>query len=207
MNKIILLIGDSGSGKDHFLEIVNEYDSVEVVKRYISRAARTSEKNSISSIFNTSIDEIKKLDYFYEGVEKGNWYAICSSDLDRVLNSGKSPIVVCPNYENYLQMLNDYNGQVVPFFIYRGYSDDEIEKWRSSLIARGSSLHEIEEREKKRDFYFKNLYLEHYELGENVILNLYDITTKEDLRLQFEGLCQKNDIDIEFLEKSQNKLI
>ncbi len=207
MNKIILLIGDSGSGKDYFLDIINEYDSVEVVKRYISRAARTSEKNSISSIFNTSIDEIKKLDYFYEGVEKGNWYAICRSDLDRVLNSGKSPIVVCPNYENYLQMLNDYNGQVVPFFIYRGYSDDEIEKWRSSLIARGSSLHEIEEREKKRDFYFKNLYLEHYELGENVILNLYDITTKEDLRLQFEGLCQKNDIDIEFLEKSQNKLI
>lgn len=104
-------------------------------------------------------------------------------------------------------MLNDYNGQVVPFFIYRGYSDDEIEKWRSSLISCGSSLHEIEEREKKRDFYFKNLYLEHYELGENVILNLYDITTKEDLRLQFEGLCQKNGIDIEFLEKSQNKLI
>ena len=207
MNKIILLIGDSGSGKDYFLDIINEYDSVEVVKKYISRAARTSEKNSISSIFNTSIDEIKKLDYFYEGVEKGNWYAICSSDLDRVLNSGKSPIVVCPNYENYLQMLNDYNGQVVPFFIYRGYSDDEIEKWRSSLIARGSSLHEIEEREKKRDFYFKNLYLEHYELGENVILNLYDITTKEDLRLQFEGLCQKNGIDIEFLEKSKNKLI
>lgn len=207
MNKIILLIGDNGSGKDYFLDIINEYDSVEVVKKYISRAARTSEKNSISSIFNTSIDEIKKLDYFYEGVEKGNWYAICSSDLDRVLNSGKSPIVVCPNYENYLQMLNDYNGQVVPFFIYRGYSDDEIEKWRSSLIARGSSLHEIEEREKKRDFYFKNLYLEHYELGENVILNLYDITTKEDLRLQFEGLCQKNGIDIEFLEKSKNKLI
>ncbi len=207
MNKIILLIGDSGSGKDYFLDIINEYDSVEVVKRYISRAARTSEKNSISSIFNTSIDEIKKLDYFYEGVEKGNWYAICRSDLDRVLNSGKNPIVVCPNYENYLQMLNDYNGQVVPFFIYRGYSDDEIEKWRSSLIARGSSLHEIEEREKKRDFYFKNLYLEHYELGENVILNLYDITTKEDLRLQFEGLCQKNGIDIEFLEKSKNKLI
>lgn len=207
MNKIILLIGDSGSGKDHFLDIVNEYDSVEVVKRYISRAARTSEKNSISSIFNTPIDEIKKLDYFYEGVEKGNWYGTCRSDLDRVLNSGKNPIVVCPNYENYLQMLNDYNGQVVPFFIYRGYSDDEIEKWRSSLIARGSSLHEIEEREKKRDFYFKNLYLEHYELGENVILNLYDITTKEDLRLQFEGLCQKNGIDIEFLEKSQNKLI
>ena len=207
MNKIILLIGDSGSGKDYFLDIINEYDSVEVVKKYISRAARTSEKNSISSIFNTSIDEIKKLDYFYEGVEKGNWYAICSSDLDRVLNSGKSPIVVCPNYENYLQMLNDYNGQVVSFFIYRGYSDDEIEKWRSLLIARGSSFHEIEEREKKRDFYFKNLYLEHYELGENVILNLYDITTKEDLRLQFEGLCQKNGIDIEFLEKSQNKLI
>lgn len=42
MNKIILLIGDSGSGKDHFLDIINEYDSVEVVKRYISRAARTS---------------------------------------------------------------------------------------------------------------------------------------------------------------------
>lgn len=35
MNKIIL-IGDSGSGKDYFLDIINEYDSVEVVKRYIS---------------------------------------------------------------------------------------------------------------------------------------------------------------------------
>lgn len=203
MNKIILLVGDSGSGKDFVLSVINKYESIEVVKRFISRSPRDKEQNSISSIFNTPIDEIKKLDYYYEGVEKGNWYGIRKSDLDKVLVLGKSPIVVCPSYENYLQMLEDYDGDVVSYFIYRGYSDEELEHWRASLLARGSSLQEIKAREEKRDKYFKELYLEHHEYGENVILNLYDITTEEDIRLQFEGLCQKNDIDIDFIEKAK----
>lgn len=204
MNKIILLVGDSGSGKDFVLSAINKYKSIEVVKRFISRSSREKEENSISSIFATPISEIKKLDYYYEGVEKDNWYGIRKLDLDKALALGKSPVVVCPNYEIYLQMLKDYAGNVVSYFIYRGYDDEELEKWRASLIARGSSLNEIEKREKKRDKYFKELYIEHFdEYSCNVILNLYDITTKEDIRLQFEGLCEKNDIDIDFIEKSK----
>lgn len=204
MNKIILLVGDSGSGKDFVLSVINKYESIEVVKRFISRNPRDKEQNSISSIFKTPIDEIKKLEYYYEGVEKGKWYGIRKSDLDKVLVLGKSPIVVCPNYENYLQMFKDYDGNVISYFIYRGYNDEELEKWRASLLARGSSLNEIEAREKKRNTYFKELYIEHFdEYSSNVILNLYEITTEEDIRLQFEGLCKKNDIDIEFIEKSK----
>lgn len=161
MNKIILLVGDSGSGKDFVLSVANKYESIEVVKRFISREPRDGEENSISSIFSTPIEEIKKLDYYYEGAEKGRWYGIRKADLDKVLADGKNPMVVCPNYENMLKMLEDYSGNVVPYFIYRGYSDEELEKWRASLVARGSSSTEIEARETKRDKYFKELYVNH----------------------------------------------
>lgn len=203
MKKIILLVGDSGSGKDFVLSAVNEYDSIQVVKRYISRDPRIGEENSISSIFSTPIDEIKKLDYYYEGAENGRWYGIRKADLDAVLKIGKSPIVVCPNYDNMLQMLQDYSGNVVSYFVYRGYGDAELDKWKESLIARGSSLKEIDARENKRDKYFKELYINHEEYSSNVILNLYNVTTKEEIRLQFEGLCQKNDIDIDYIEKAK----
>ncbi len=202
MKKIILLVGDSGSGKDFVLSIAQEYESIQVVKRFISRSPRDKEENSISSYFSIPIDEIKNLEYYYEGAEPGRWYGIRKADLDATLASGKSPIVVCPNYENMLQMLKDYSGNVVPYFIYRGSSDSELEQWRASLKARGSSLNEIKAREKTRDKYFKELYIEHFnEYSSNVILNLYGITTKEDIKLQFEGLCKKNDIDIELAKK------
>lgn len=202
MNKVILLAADSGSGKDFVLEIANSYDSIEAVKRYISRAPRENEENSISSIFKTPIWRIKQLDYYYEGIEEGNWYGILKADLDRVLNNGKSPMVICPNYENMQKMISDYSGNVVVFFIYRDYGSNQIEKWRESLIARGSSLKEIERRKNKRDKYFRELYISHFnEYSQNVILNLYGITTKEDIKLQLEGLFRKNDIDIEFAKR------
>lgn len=40
MQKIILLVGDSGSGKDFVLSVANQYDNIEVIKRFISRDAR-----------------------------------------------------------------------------------------------------------------------------------------------------------------------
>lgn len=204
MNKIILLVGDSGSGKDFVLSVANAYDKIEVIKRLISRNPRNGEDNSISAIFSVPIDDIKKTDYYYEGAEHGRWYGIEKARFDSVLASGKSPMVICPNYENYLQMLRDYPKRVVPFFIYRGYEDSELDNWRESLIARGSSLAEIEAREKTRDKYFRELYINHFEdYSSNVILNIYGLTTEEDIRLQIEGLCQKNDIDIDFTIKSK----
>lgn len=145
------------------------------------------------------------MDYYYEGAEKGRWYGIRKSDLDKVLAKGKSPMVVCPNYENMLKMLEDYSGNVVPYFIYRGYADKELEKLRQSLLDRGSSQNEIEARQNKRDKYFKELYIKHDVYSSNVILNLYDLTTLEDISLQLEGLCEKNDIDIDFIEKFRKR--
>lgn len=204
MNKIILLIGDSGSGKDFVLSIANEYDDIEVIKRLISRDPRDGEDNSISAIFSVPIDDIKKTDYFYEGAEQGRWYGIEKARFDRVLESGKSPMAICPNYENYLQILRDYPNRVVTFFIYRGYDDSELDSWRESLLARGSSSEEIEAREKTRDKYFRELYINHFEdYSSNVILNIYGLTTKEDIKLQIEGLCEKNDINIDSIQKSQ----
>ncbi len=196
MQKIILIVGDSGSGKDFVMNIANMYPGISVVKRYISRDPRDGEE-SFSSIFSVPVDEIKKLDYYYEGAEEGRYYGIKKSDLEEVLESGMSPMVVCPNYRNCLQMCNDFPAKVVPIFIYRGYEDSELDNWRQSLIDRGSSQEEIEKREKKRDKYFRELYVEHTDLyASNVILNLYGLTTPEDIMLQIEGLCEKNDIDI-----------
>ncbi len=197
MNKIILLVGDSGSGKDFVLDVVSRYETIEVVKRFISRDPRDKEQNSISSIFSVPTSEIQRLNYYYEGVEKGNWYGINKKDLDIILQSGKPPIVICPNYENFLQIMEDYNGNVVPMFIYRGYDSSNFGDWKNSLLKRGSSTEEIENRKDKRDKYLKKLYIDHFiEYGSNVILNIYGVTTEEDIRLQFEGLCKKNNIDL-----------
>jgi len=196
MQKIILIVGDSGSGKDYVMSIANMYSGLSVVKRYISRDSRRGEK-SFSSIFSVPVDEIKRTDYYYEGAEEGKYYGIKKSDLEEVLGNGMSPIVVCPNYENYLQMCRDFPDMVVPIFIYRGYEDSELVNWRQSLVDRGSSQEEIEKREKKRDKYFRELYIPHVAIyASNVILNLYDLTTPEDIMLQIEGLCEKNDISI-----------
>lgn len=204
MQKIILLVGDSGSGKDFILSIAKKYSNVEVIKRYISREPRTGEDDSISAIFSVNIAEIKKMDYYYEGAEVGRWYGIQKSDLVAALKRGKTPIVVCPNYENFLQILADFPELVVNYFIYRGYDDSELDSWRQSLLDRGSSLEEIEAREEKRDKYFKELYIEHFlEYSSNVILNIYGLTTEEDICLQLEGLAEKNDID---LGEYQNEL-
>ena len=197
MNKIILLVGDSGCGKDFIMDVACEYDELEAVKRYISRSPRENEENSISSIFSTPIEEIQKMDYYYEGAEKGRWYGIKKDDLKRTLDNGKSPVVVCPNFDNYVQMNNDFPDMVVPFFIYRGIGEDYLQTWTESLIKRGSSLEEIEARTGVRDKYFKELYVNHFDIySSNVILNPFGTSTKDDIKLQIEGLCVKNDINI-----------
>lgn len=207
MQKIILLVGDSGSGKDFVLSVANQYDNIEVIKRYISRDARVGEDPSISSIFSVPIEDIKQMDYSYEGAEAGRYYGIRKKDLTQALENGKSPIVVCPNYNNLLQMNKDFPQMVVPYFIYRGYDDSELEQWKESLTKRGSSTSEIEAREKTRDKYFRELYVEHFnDYSSNIILNVYGLTTEDDIKLQLEGLCLKNDIDIGSIkEKSRKK--
>lgn len=207
MQKIIVLIGDTGSGKDYFLDIVNEYPEIEVVKRHISRKPRDGEEPSISSVFSCSVDDIKSLDYYYQGVQDGNYYGVSKDDLTRILASGYSPIVTLPNYEICMQLEEDFPDMVVPFFIYRGISDEELDLWKDSLRKRGSSEEEILKRESKRSKYFEELYLKHTDyFASNVVLNLFGLTTKEDIMLQFEGLCLKNDIDLTLKIKKAKSL-
>lgn len=198
MNKIIILVADTGSGKDFVLSQIQKYDGIEVVKRYTNRSPRLGEEqSSISTIFNTSVSDIKKLTYNYEGVEEGNFYGVSADDLFDTLKRGKSPIIIFPNYDSYLRMCMDFDDLVVPIFIYRGIEETYLEDWRESLIKRGSSEEEIEKRENKRSFYFEELYVKHTcEFSENVILNLYGLTTPEDICMQFAGLAIKNDIDL-----------
>lgn len=115
-------------------------------------------------------------------------------------------MVVCPNYNNLLQMNKDFPQKVVPYFIYRGYDDSKLEQWKESLIKRGSSPKEIEAREKTSDKYFRELYIEHFnDYSSNVILNLYGLTIEDDIKQQLEELCQKNDIDIGSVKESTRK--
>lgn len=198
MNKIIILVADTGSGKDFVLSQIQKYDGIEIVKRYTNRSPRLGEEeNTLSTIFNTPVSDIKKLTYNYEGVEEGNFYGVSADDLYDTLKRGKSPVIIFPNYDSYVRMCMDFDNLVVPIFIYRGIEETYLEAWRESLIKRGSSEEEIEKRESKRSFYFEELYVKHTcEFSENVILNLFGLTTPEDICMQFTGLALKNDIDL-----------
>ena len=153
----------------------------------------------------------KKFKYNYEGVEEGNFYGVSADDLTAALKRGKSPVIIFPNYDSYVRMCMDFDNLVVPIFIYRGIEETYLEAWRESLIKRGSSEEgiykkyglfaykeeEIEKRESKRSFYFEELYVKHTcEFSENVILNLFGLTTPEDICMQFTGITLKNDIDL-----------
>ena len=207
MQKIIVLIGDTGSGKDYFLNIVGEYEEIEIIKRFISRDSREGEEPSISSVFSCSIPEIKRMDYYYEGAEEGNFYGVNRKDLVRSLSLGKTPIVTLPNYDICMQLEKDFPNLIMPIFIYRGISDDELILWEEGLRSRGSSEDEIQKRKNKRSKYFEELYLRYTDyFAQNVILNLFGLTTEEDLMLQFKGLCLKNDIDLTFKVKKKMSL-
>lgn len=197
MNKVIILVGDSGCGKDYLLSLVQDFSKITVIKRYMSRNPRNSEKDSISSIFSVDIDAIKQLDYYYEGVQSGNWYGFIKEDLINALKMGTSPIVIASNYNVFLKLCEDFgNDNVVPFFIYSGIGEKTLVEWRELLLARGSTLDEIAACEHVRDKYFSELYINHFnEMGANVILNFKGLTTNTDLLKQFSGLCIKNSID------------
>lgn len=199
MPKIMILIGDSGSGKDFFFDCIKEYDGIEIVKRSTNRSPRQNEDAlSLSSIFDVPVEDIKKMTFYYEGVTSGNYYGINSQDLTESLLRGKSPIFVFCNYDGFLAISRTYaffGVEVVPFFIYRDINEAE---WEQSLLARGSDIEEIDDRRNKRREYLGTIFSEHISspIGANVILNVSGLTTADDIRAQFEGLCKKNDIDI-----------
>ena len=198
MQKIIILMGDSGSGKDFVLECIKDYEGIEIIKRSTNRSQRQNEDTSLSSIFDVPVEDIKKMAFHYEGVTPGNYYGVNSQDVTEALLSGRSPIFIFCDYVNFLIISNTYacfGVEVVPIFIYRDINDVD---WEQSLLDRGSNQSEVDDRKSKRTVYLGKLYSEHIasSVGENVILNVDGLTTRDDIRKQFEAICKKNSIDI-----------
>ena len=52
MNKLIILVGDTGSGKSHLVNLVsdNYRDDFDVIKKYTNRQKRAGEENAIEDV-------------------------------------------------------------------------------------------------------------------------------------------------------------
>lgn len=98
LKKVIILTAPSGAGKTSITRfLLNKYPSLAFSVSATTRAPRGSEKDGVDyhyitpEIFEAHIDQNDFLEY--EMVYKGVYYGTLKSELDRIWNQGKIPIL------------------------------------------------------------------------------------------------------------------
>lgn len=194
MNKLIVLVGDSGSGKSHLVNLVsdNYRDDFNIIKKYTDRKKRANEENAIEIKSECSKEELQGFEYSYIG-KSNKIYVFSKSKIDTTLQMGKSPIVIVANEEMLLRLCNDYRGRVCPIYIQRDTIDADFIR---ELEKEGRTDEEIRERLVGRHEML-DLYIKHKKLfGDNYIIN-GQFLENDKLLGWFETIIQENGIQIE----------
>lgn len=201
MNKLIILVGDTGSGKSHLVNLVadNYGDDFDIIKKYTNRQKRAWEENAIEIKSGCSEEELQGFEYSYVG--KGNKiYTFSKSKIDISLQMGKSPIVIVGNEEMLLRLCHDYKDQACPIYIQRDTIDADFIK---ELKKEGRTDEEINKRLVGRHEML-NLYIKRKKLfGDNFIINGQFLENNKLLGW-FETIIKENGIDIEETDRAQS---
>jgi guanylate kinase len=144
-NVLTIFAGCSGSGKsfllNHCAEIGTNYI---VVRKKTTRAPRDGE-NMMEFFFGCSKEEILKCDYYYTFRKRRNyWYGFNRKDIQSVLETGKSPLIVVRKIETISLLKRDFPGTIA-ILCQPGKNPAE------QLRLHGHSAEEINERTADQD--------------------------------------------------------
>jgi len=171
MARLIIVTGATGAGKSFLLEQLQRLrGEIKPIKKLTTRTPRPTEPSgtSLDLIFNCTDAQVNSCDYTYNYC--GNNYGIKRNDIDRVLRSGKSPIVIVASCSTIERMKADYK---IPLVLYVKHDVDE-DKWISIMNQRGDSVG-FDER-KRRLQYSQNDYNDYVnkELFNYVLFNDFE---------------------------------
>lgn len=190
MAKIIIICGDSGSGKSAFMRnVATQYKNLTIIKKYTTREARSDENDAIEIQGNYREEEIKKLEYNYQ--KNNNLYGFSKKEIDKSLRNNKHAIVIIRDLNILDKIYNDYPNIVFPFFIERPFIISERIK---SLKEQGRGKEEINKILTNPLDDTKNIYYPRLNFfKDRIILNPYNKPI-DNMNEQFIKLCKKYDI-------------
>lgn len=193
MNKLVILMGDSGCGKTHLMRllIATHGDKVSVVKKYSDRELRTGEENAIEIKPGCSTEEVKAMDYVYTG-HNNKVYGFSKKEVDTELEAGKSPMVIIDDEDMLVQLCNEYAGRICPVYVQRNTTDlDFINELRDGGRSEEQINQRLNSRHKKQELWRRRANL----FGYRFIIN-GKFLDDENFVGWFETIAKENNIDI-----------
>lgn len=137
MARLIIVAGASGAGKSFLLEQLQRLEEgIKPIKKLTTRPPRENETSdsSLDLMFNCTDAQIRRCDYSYNYCEHN--YGIKKADIDRVLLSGLSPIVIVARCSAIAQIKEDYKSALV-LYVQNVLSGVDLQK---VLIKRGDTI-------------------------------------------------------------------
>lgn len=116
---IIIVNGNSGSGKTYLLQQLKEETDCDFVpfKKHTTRGVRDYEKkqDQVDLIYNCSKEHISSFKYNY--TYKGEQYAVDEKELIKTLEQGKVPVLSVRSFDIIRKIKNDFEDVLVLFIL------------------------------------------------------------------------------------------
>jgi ribose 1,5-bisphosphokinase PhnN len=198
MQRLIVLVGSPGSGKDLLVQGINKMGAqhAEVVPKHTTRERWPDDEQEMICSENENYN-LEACDVRYENY--GDKYGIDSALIWTILNKGVFPIVVVSNVEAINQLRNKFGDLIVLVYV---HSEVDAEEYRhTEEFEKGKGIQYVQPRVAEyRQAY--EIYLNNFQAFDHVLINCND---KEDLYDQIFRLFRAYERgDLYFGESSTN---
>lgn len=141
-NKIIIITAPSGAGKTSITRyLLNKYPSLAFSISAATRQPRSNEKNGVDYYFLSADDFQQKLENNefaeWEMVYEGKYYGTLKSELQRIWDAGKTPILDI-DVKGAIHIQQQYKKTTFAIFI----EPPSIEELKNRLQGRGTETNE-----------------------------------------------------------------
>ncbi len=141
-NKLIILTAPSGSGKTSITRfLINKYPQLSFSISATSRSPRAGEKNGVDYYFMSVEEFRKKIDekgfIEWEIVYEGKYYGTLKSELERIWNEGKVPMLDI-DVQGAVHVQQKFAGDCLSIFV----EPPSVEELKRRLSSRGSETPE-----------------------------------------------------------------